>query len=1239
MILPPNPPPLPVWDFKPITGEKPETMPTYALVDAPRRQLADSRLTPKNQRADYKQLLHATHNALPRVRDEAKKWAEDMVFKLTGSKIDADTIFLNRFQQAQSANTATGWEHMEEEPTVSQALPDALLGNFNEHDSLPGVLDQQAGLYRAGRGQSTKGGYGAHNQFALMPSQLMHESWKSDFQMHMTQKLESFWRDHGDDYRTSLKGEFVYQARQQLKAYERASPAERARMPAEQRFTRDDYRLVMGAASNLPLAEDQALTVEQLRAQAPVKGVVLTHLFDINGLPANDILRFTAVDDGPARQLRDRRDGVQLLYVPGHQPAFLRFDSLTAMDQWVVAQGRDADKRKALESHFPLRDRQDNDVGFWSDVKAFITGDHQSNKGVDTALRDLGNGHWDSIEGTVIDSANVRIQGDVFSVIKDATQLRMSRDADTMIKSNSEVTRDTWLNDLTVAAGLAAKFAVIGEPIVIGIAAATGFVETEVGVEKSITGDTQAERKHGSTAALDGALNELFAVGGGTERGSTIERPTTIPIRQEMFADGQQAQVIDHPLSASAYTLPRANGYDLVDRNQVYRYLDNRPDELTNLESAAHTAPLEGFEAFCPAPVPSGRVRRGANEECFAKVIANVPEAERPLQALEHVRLFPSKAGLFKRERTVVFEKRLHKLIDGETGAQLVPVNNGERITYRSQVQGQIIADPGFGFYAGADERGFAEDTRVVKLNSISKASDDQRQVRGVVVHSGSQQYLVVEADTAEFYYAPLDSAQTGDISFRKCGPLEMGLAQGYRQFLSAHHAVPAVEADFIALPTLKKAYKQLRQFGFRETEINELKQQCKGMSPEQKREVVYQLQQANAILKPDVALRPRRVTPLQTPPDFVRWPARQQNQFYAQQAKDAVNQALKATGLGPGNLVRSTTDIARADAATITLGWLRRTISLKAPHAGDMIMKTGAGNCGEMAILAHDILTKSGARAAEWHVGDAHAFAVVGGPTGDVKPTVDFSEPSWANAWVVDPWADIACPAPEYMAQLKATMAKWDKAGWKIREGIKRDMSPLDPDWLDRLVNQPKQPYASQIEPVKPTSVRLPLQPANIVQVAMGESTTLNTGDKALATRSLTDCSAIAVLSDWDGARYRSRTLMHLTGSNLELGLRGDAQALLDKLQASLNNGGRVILVGGISSDSLQGMATTIGQSFQGGQPLRDLLQARPGVSVTLASSLGITVKADGTFELLEGTGKGIFTVDQVREIFNRID
>ncbi|MBN2978398.1 hypothetical protein BFW88_13470 [Pseudomonas fluorescens] len=1191
-------------------------------------------------KAAYKQLLGDTYRALPHVRNEAKQWAEALIFKLTGRQVDADTIFFNRFNQAQSASTLTGWQHLSEEPKTSQRLPDALLGNFSEHDALPGVLDEEAGLYTAGLGQSKKGGYGAHNQFVLTPSQVMHESWKTDFQAHMTGTLERFWREHGDDYRATLKGEFVYQARQQLMAYDRASPAEREAMPAEQRFTQEDYRLVMGAASNLPQDEHQPLTVEQLKAQAPVEGVVLTHAFDINGRVASDILRFTA-DDGSYRQLRGRKDGVQVLYVPGQRPAFLRFDSLEKMDDWVAGQGKDIDKRKALESHFTLRDRQDDDLGFWSDVKSFITGDSQSNKGVDTGLAYLGNGNWDSIEGAAIDSANVRIYGDVFSVIKEATRHRMNSDAGVMIKSDKEVLLDTVLNDVTAAARLMTKFAAVGEPIVVGAAAATSLAQIVLGTQKALSGDTQAERKQGASAALDGALNTLFAIGGGAAE-DPFEMPANIPLRQEVFADGTQGLVTDHPLTPTAYTLPRSNGYDLVDAGKVYRHLDANPGELTDLESLEHTRPLDNFEAFCPAPSAGGRVRRGVNDDCFVKLIEALPPSQAQSQALEHVRLFPSKAGLFKRARTVIYEKRLHTVLDTDTGAQLVPVANGKRILYKQQVRGKIINDAGFGFFAADSGSTLAKDTRVVKLNQISAMSNDQRQVRGVVVTSGSRQYLVVEADTAEFYYTPLTKAPTGELTFNKCGPFQLSLVQGYRQFLSAHHAVQALDTDFIALPPLKQAYTQLERAGFQKADIEELKTLCKDLNPAQQREVAYQLQRAKAITAPDIALRPHRVTPLQTPADFADWPALRQNRFYAEQAKVKVNQAFKATGLGPGNQLHSPADVARADAAALTLGWLRRTADLRASNAGDLIMKTGAGNCGEMALLSQDIINKSGGTATLWNASDAHSFTVIGGPSSKANPTVDFSEPAWADAWIIDPWADIACPAPEYTQQLQATMIRWDKAGWKIREGTRLDMSPLDRDWMDKLIKRPKHPQTWQTEAQTPRAARISLRqkPAATVHVSMGESTTLNTGNENLSTRSLTDCSALAVLSDWNGSTYQTRTLMHLTGSNLELGLRGgNTRALLDTLRTSLNKGGRVILVGGVNSDSLQGMATTIGQTFNGGQPLRELLRDRPGVTVTLASSLGVTVNADGTFELIEDSGKGVFTPDTVRQIFDRVD
>lgn len=476
--------------------------------------------TPSNANAQqaqaYKNLAVDIAIQLPNVRTEAKKWAEDLIFNLTGERVDADTIYLNRFSGSQSATTATGWEHMSEEPTSSLRLPDALLKNFSEDDWVPGNLDSEAGLYKDGSGMSKKGGYGAHNQFPLAPSRLMHGSWKTDFQAQMTQKIDNFWKAQIGDYQTAIKGEFVYQARKQLKTSEAQLPAEKALQAPEHRFTREDYRLVMGAASNLPLDENAPLNVKQLRTNALAKGNVQAHAFNIKSFLSNDIVRFSATDGGR-----------QVLYIPGAEPAFLRFDSLEKLDQWVIDTTKDPIKRESLVAHFPLISRQDHEPGTLEHLaKVFVPGLSfttvgTKTEGLDTTLEKLATG---KLKDPTFDGDQSRIEGDVFSAMTSASKERMTSDADVMIKSNSEVTRDTWLNDITVAAGLLAKLAPIAAPVA-AAAVVTGLTELALGEEKQYSGDTLAERNDGASRAFDGLLNTLFSVGAS----GSVEDPFTPP--------------------------------------------------------------------------------------------------------------------------------------------------------------------------------------------------------------------------------------------------------------------------------------------------------------------------------------------------------------------------------------------------------------------------------------------------------------------------------------------------------------------------------------------------------------------------------------------------------------------------------------------------------------------------------------------------------------------------------------
>ncbi|WP_338507663.1 hypothetical protein [Pseudomonas poae] len=542
----------------------------------------------------------------------------------------------------------------------------------------------------------------------------------------------------------------------------------------------------------------------------------------------------------------------------------------------------------------------------------------------------------------------------------------------------------------------------------------------------------------------------------------------TSAVQKETFSDGTSALVTQKSLADDAFTLPRVNGFDLINEGRVYRYDTHNPGVLTDLESADHFKPLQGFEAICQAPTGiNGRFRRGANDTCFSKVINTVSsELTQELQALEHVRLFPSAPKLFSKDQFVVFERRRFKLVEGDMGPQLKPVLDNKRVTYKDIVSGTIKEDPHFGFHSTQPNEALARESRVVKLNSISTVCDDKRELRGIVVKDSitgsSNQYLVIEADIGEFYFAKLNDAPGGELTFVKCTPREFPLVRSYKAKLNIRQGVSKVpiDNDFIALPKLDREFEELERSGYTRQEVDELQAYCKAMSPEQQREVVYQLQRHGMIGKADIALRPIQVTPFDKPADFENWPAEQQNKFYAQNAKSNVNRGMKATGLGPGNQIHSKADKARAQAALQTINWIRNTANEYGPNRANLALKAGAGNCGEMALLSKDFIGSSGGRAYEWQASGAHAFTVVGGPSTLPSGTVDFSEAAWKDAWIVDPWADIACPAREYTQKLKEVMTQWERKHIKILEGEKT-ISPLDDTWIANLITKPKTPFS----------------------------------------------------------------------------------------------------------------------------------------------------------------------------------
>lgn len=137
----------------------------------------------------------------------------------------------------------------------------------------------------------------------------------------------------------------------------------------------------------------------------------------------------------------NRRDGRQILWLPGATPAFLSFDSLKKMDDWTVDQAKDPQKRAALVSHFSAYNRQD--------------GGAFGKYGVDSSLAHLASGDWENWEGKTIDRGDIKNrERRLYAPQGRGESAYMTSDADTAIKSNSEVSRDTWLNDISVGAQL-----------------------------------------------------------------------------------------------------------------------------------------------------------------------------------------------------------------------------------------------------------------------------------------------------------------------------------------------------------------------------------------------------------------------------------------------------------------------------------------------------------------------------------------------------------------------------------------------------------------------------------------------------------------------------------------------------------------------------------------------------------------------------------------------------------------
>lgn len=551
---------------------------------------------------------------------------------------------------------------------------------------------------------------------------------------------------------------------------------------------------------------------------------------------------------------------------------------------------------------------------------------------------------------------------------------------------------------------------------------------------------------------------------------------SSISLERTTFSDGSTAFTNLRLFNENSHAIQRSLFTDIVVGDKVYRFDPAQPTVLADLTSPTYNKELADFEDVCSI---GNRAKRSPHP-CFSKIVLNRgTRAEKQLQSLEHKRLHPSRAtsgGI----RKVVHERRVFTIVDNGNTQKLVPSPLTQPLQFRSITKGSIINDQHFGLPSKQVDAQLESKTRVIRIDGIVHGIEDQRDARGFLVNydhqnGGMKTYLVVESDAGLFYHCEYDAATVNNfelkkLDFRFAGSLDSGLIKQHGklkdQYLTA--VGQPINNHFVALPPLDSIYMDLVHYkGYTPQKIENLKANVALLTDEKKREFVLAVWNQGKGRNVEVAAQAIKVEPITKAPRFNLLSAEDQNKFYAEAAKSKVDAQFKATGLGSANKVvaNDPNDMMRQVLAEPVVIWSYKRID--SPEAADLILRTGAGNCDQVAWTAKKIIDESGGIAEIWQM-PGHTFTVVGVPRGTITKTVDFSEPAFENAWVVDPWGGFSCPANMFTIRLDLEMLTWKTEGKMLLapdplnpNGPMVWESPTDAEWINDILNAEKTPIS----------------------------------------------------------------------------------------------------------------------------------------------------------------------------------
>jgi hypothetical protein len=495
--------------------------------------------------------------ACPDMREIARSIAREILLRQTGHDTEPDTVYWHRFHTAVSSpRSFNGWQHRDA-PWQSMTLPQLVMHRFNPHDQdNADTLQMLSGFYTAAADAEA---FDERNEVRMLPAPVMSDLWAVDFKSRYQGKLNAFWRDFADDFRTLAKANFIASAFEDQHAGG---------------LSEEDLRTVLRAANVEPSAVP---SLQTLQASAPASVDAKVWTFDVIGYEASDILRIVT------------SDGRQILYTPGEVQAFHVFATPEELHWWLLSQNNRPERRARFMGHFPLsaHGEADENIGLYHGLDVLYT-------------------TWGSAHPGLINQHSRLVSGDPFTYLRDSIRTRMFADADLALHSNADLRKQMWIGYLRSFSQLFGALAAIDWPIALA-AVGAGIADMGLNIDQAVNGASTAQRKAGVigavTASIDVLFNSTFLVGGeaiaegdlpgpevGLEPALEVEEPVDAFVETPRFEPDAVYPVERNDALATFETNMLLDGFEPVHEEGRMKgiYCTDRGETFIEIEESAY---------------------------------------------------------------------------------------------------------------------------------------------------------------------------------------------------------------------------------------------------------------------------------------------------------------------------------------------------------------------------------------------------------------------------------------------------------------------------------------------------------------------------------------------------------------------------------------------------------------------------------------------------------------------------